>query len=45
MSRTFFASSSAEAARDEITYIIALQEYSALGIAAGSAEATGQPAF
>jgi benzoylformate decarboxylase len=32
------------AARDEITYILALHEDSALGIAAGYAEATGQPA-
>jgi benzoylformate decarboxylase len=31
------------AARDEITYILALHEDSALGIAAGYAEATGQP--
>ncbi|MEK6300684.1 MAG: thiamine pyrophosphate-binding protein [Acidobacteriota bacterium] len=32
------------AARDEITYILALHEDSALGIAAGYAEATGKPA-
>src|SRR5215813_11917225 len=32
------------AARDEIEYILALHEDSALGIAAGYAEATGKPA-
>jgi benzoylformate decarboxylase len=32
------------AARDEITYVLALHEDSALGIAAGYAEATGKPA-
>ncbi|HXI89690.1 MAG TPA: thiamine pyrophosphate-binding protein, partial [Blastocatellia bacterium] len=32
------------AARDEIKYILALHEDSALGIAAGYAEATGKPA-
>ncbi|HWO02690.1 MAG TPA: thiamine pyrophosphate-binding protein [Blastocatellia bacterium] len=33
------------AARDEIAYVLALHEDSALGIAAGYAEATGQPAI
>src|SRR5215470_17400646 len=33
------------AARDEIEYILALHEDSALGIAAGYAEATGKPAI